>query len=297
MSLVFLLLILMLGFLAPVSVNEESSSVVVEVVSAEGTPGAGWSAYPGCAVQPRTEVEMDAIRATPAASVDPVATVTGQAVTPIDEETRAAIEMVIQMADSCAESGDFDRLAALYSPIAIQNGVFDAEPVVIEPGTPVASPSVAQPDPTKFGPAVVRAGWWIDGDHVVVEVERGNSIRQLRMVTMDGAWLIDSEETATGEMVDDGAESAGTPDTSLVLPIEVMQAIADLVVMDDGAGSTAALTIVSAEVVDWPDTFLGCPVDGAFAAQVITPGYRVVVEYEGERIEVHTDMTGHAVAC
>lgn len=250
-----------------------------------------------CVVEPRTEAEMAAIRATPGTD-DAVEQATGQAVTPIDEETRVAIEHVILMADACAELGDYARLAALYSPWAIQNGVLDGETVPIVAGTPSGIPVVEQPERGKAGPAVVRAGWWIDGDHVVVEVERGNSIRQVRMVTIDGAWLIDSLETVTEEMVDDNGGAAGTPDLTLVLPVEVMQAIADVVVADDSdAGSSAALTIIEAEQVDWPDTFLGCPVDGAFAAQVITPGYRVIVEYQGERYEVHTDLAGHAVMC
>jgi hypothetical protein len=294
MAIIAILLLLIVGLFVPVSVSEETTSAEVAVVevNADGTPEGGWAAYPQCMLEPRTDAEMDAIRATPAADIAPVnATITAET-TPIDDETRAEIEAVILMADSCAESGDFDRLAALYSPYAIQNGILDGEPVQIQPGTPEATPAAAQP--TKYGPPVVRTGWWVDGTHVVVELERGNSIRQLRMVTIDGAWLIDSVETVVEEMVDDGM---GTPDSSAVLPVEVMQAIADLLVADDSDGTTASFTILSAEAVEWPDTFLGCPIDGAFAAQVITPGYLVWVEYQGKEFEVHTDLTGLAVTC
>lgn len=284
MSLIVVLLLMIFGFFVPVS------------SSSSGESGGGWAAYeqemPACMVEPRTAAEIDAIRATPAVAIEPV---TPETTTPIDEETRAAIEAVILMADACAEAGDFDRLAALYSPAAIQNGVLDAEPAVIQPGTPEATPSTGQPEPGKYGPPIVRSGWWIDDTHALVQVERGNTVREVRMVTIDGAWLIDSAEVVVEELVEDGM---ATPDMSVVLPVEVMQAIVDLVVGEDaGTDGTAAITIISAEPVDWRDTFLGCPVEGGFAAQVITPGYRVVVEYEGERIEVHTDLMGHAVAC
>jgi hypothetical protein len=262
-----------------------------------GTPGAGQVA--SCAVEPRSAAELESIRATPVSEATPPET--GEATTPIDEETRAAIERTILLAELCAQAGEYDRLAALYSPDAIASGAFDGEIVPIEAGTPVATPDAGEPEPGKLGPPVVRIGWWIDETHVVVEVERGESISQVRMVTIDGQWLIDSGETVVDEMVDDidgGPEDPATPDMTSVLPIEVLQAIADLLVAGgDGEASTAALTIISAEAVEWPDTFLGCPVEGGFAAQVITPGYRVVVEYGGERYEVHTDLQGHAVMC
>jgi hypothetical protein len=260
------------------------------------TPGAGQVA--GCLVEPRSASEVAEIQATPAVAIEPVMIPTGLAVTPIDEETRSAIEMTLRIADSCAASGDIDRLTALYSPWAIQNGVLDSEPVQIKPGTPEATPAAAQPDPEKAGPATVNAGWWTDSTHVVVEISRGSSVRQVRMVTIDGTWLIDSIEHIADEMVDDStnAGSAATPDFSTALPLPIMQAIADLLLADESSGNVA-LIIVSAEPVDWPDTFLGCPVEGAAAAQVITPGFRVTVEYGGQTFVVHTDMTGQAVIC
>jgi hypothetical protein len=52
-----------------------------------------------------------------------------------------------------------------------------------------------------------------------------------------------------------------------------------------------------AEPVDWPDTALGCPEPGRAYAQVITPGYRVVVQAGAQVLEVHTDEAGRAVVC
>lgn len=55
--------------------------------------------------------------------------------------------------------------------------------------------------------------------------------------------------------------------------------------------------IVLVEQVTWPDTSLGCPEPGKFYAQVLVPGYRVVVEVGGRKFEVHTDLRGRVVIC
>lgn len=50
-----------------------------------------------------------------------------------------------------------------------------------------------------------------------------------------------------------------------------------------------AVQVVRVEAVDWPDTSLGCPQPGMLYAQVVTPGYLIVVEASGKRYEFHTD--------
>ncbi len=39
----------------------------------------------------------------------------------------------------------------------------------------------------------------------------------------------------------------------------------------------------------WPDTSLGCPQKGMMYAQVITPGFRVVLAVNDQDYEYHTD--------
>ncbi|MFQ5636005.1 MAG: hypothetical protein ACE5G3_11845 [Gammaproteobacteria bacterium] len=46
------------------------------------------------------------------------------------------------------------------------------------------------------------------------------------------------------------------------------------------------ITLVSTEARNFGDPGLGCPVPGMSYAQVVTPGYRVVVEAEGRRFDV-----------
>jgi len=260
--------------------------IALRGVIAQSTPVPGQA---GCTVEPRTDEEIAQVKATPVA-VTPAAA-TPRATKPADEQTIAELQRVIDMAEACAAKGDYNRLAALYSDSAIQTGVLDAAEQPIQPGTPPATPG-ASPPPGKYGPPVVSDAWWIDDTHVIAEIERGPSIREQRFVREDDRWLIDSNEVVTGEVVED----IGTPNEAAALPLPVLQSIVDLIANETGE-EVQTVTITAVEPVNWPDTFLGCPVEGSFAAQVITPGYRVMVEYKGKSYEVHTDMKGHAVTC
>lgn len=52
------------------------------------------------------------------------------------------------------------------------------------------------------------------------------------------------------------------------------------------------ITVAAWEPVDWPDTSIGCPQPGMMYAQVIVPGYLVILEARGETFRVHTDRVG-----
>jgi len=56
--------------------------------------------------------------------------------------------------------------------------------------------------------------------------------------------------------------------------------------------------VVAFDPVEWNDTSLGCPMPGVVYAQVITPGFRLVFEYQGQQSEYHTDQDGsNVVTC
>jgi hypothetical protein len=57
------------------------------------------------------------------------------------------------------------------------------------------------------------------------------------------------------------------------------------------------IQLVSVEAVAWADTSLGCPQPGMMYAQVITPGFRVVLEAKGERYQYHADQDRGIVLC
>ncbi len=69
----------------------------------------------------------------------------------------------------------------------------------------------------------------------------------------------------------------------------VAQAVADLAERLQVAKD--AIRVRSVEAVEWPDTSLGCPEPGMMYAQVITPGYRIVLEVEGTPHEYHASRT------
>jgi hypothetical protein len=61
--------------------------------------------------------------------------------------------------------------------------------------------------------------------------------------------------------------------------------------------ATGVIRLVSVEAVDWSDTSLGCPEPGMMYAQVITPGFLVMIEAEGQQYEYHTDESRFVVLC
>lgn len=88
------------------------------------------------------------------------------------------------------------------------------------------------------------------------------------------------------------ADQGATPVAGGDVPAPVLGAIAaELGVTAD------TLQMVEIESTDWPDASLGCPRPGEAYAQVITPGYVVVVQSGGEEITFHTDTEGSVVRC
>jgi len=58
-----------------------------------------------------------------------------------------------------------------------------------------------------------------------------------------------------------------------------------------------AVQVISVDATDWSDTSLGCPEPGMFYAQVITPGYLIVVSAGGQQFEYHANRRGRVVTC
>ncbi|MBX7067513.1 MAG: hypothetical protein K1X28_09810 [Parachlamydiales bacterium] len=58
----------------------------------------------------------------------------------------------------------------------------------------------------------------------------------------------------------------------------------------------AQIHLLSHEQVTWNDTSLGCAEPGKCYLFVLTPGYRMLFEVDGEHIFVHTNLTGSMIA-
>lgn len=59
--------------------------------------------------------------------------------------------------------------------------------------------------------------------------------------------------------------------------------------------SPEAITVVAYEQAEWPDACLGLPQPGEQCAQVVTPGWKVVLRMDGVDYELHTDEFGTQV--
>ena len=90
-------------------------------------------------------------------------------------------------------------------------------------------------------------------------------------------------EGSTPEAPTEPTENAAT----MTDPTEIaQQTIADFLSLP-----ISEITPVSMEARDFADASLDCPAAGMSYAQVITPGYRVVVEAEGRRFDVRVSGT------
>jgi len=87
------------------------------------------------------------------------------------------------------------------------------------------------------------------------------------------------------------ATPAATPSETMVPEAERLVELArrDLSLRLGVAESEVSVASVTSEV--WQDTSLGCPEPGKAYAQVLTPGYRIVLEAQDKRYEYHTDST------
>ena len=53
--------------------------------------------------------------------------------------------------------------------------------------------------------------------------------------------------------------------------------------------SAESFQLTRAEAVEWPDSSLGCPKPGLMYSQIVTPGYLIVLEANGQAYEYHAD--------
>jgi len=95
-------------------------------------------------------------------------------------------------------------------------------------------------------------------------------------------------ETAAG--TDGAAEGAAETTAGASVPADIAAALAA-----ELGVPAADMTVVSAEAVEWNDACLGVTGPDEMCAQVITPGYRVVVETGGQQYTYHTDSSGSSL--
>lgn len=95
----------------------------------------------------------------------------------------------------------------------------------------------------------------------------------------------DAMINGSGGVATQDGRSLSTAERSLVE--RATQELAALGIEEDA-------TVRTVEAIDWPDSSLGCPQPGMMYAQVITPGYRMVLEAGGEEYVFHASSGADA---
>jgi hypothetical protein len=108
--------------------------------------------------------------------------------------------------------------------------------------------------------------------------------------TVDLSQLTPLPTTTAGEPQE--APRPGIPDPAKYLVNQVSQDLAQRLDVD-----ISAIEVFEVEEVEWPDSSLGCPRSGMSYSEVITPGFRIVLGYGGEKYLYHTDRNKLFVLC
>lgn len=81
---------------------------------------------------------------------------------------------------------------------------------------------------------------------------------------------------------------------------DVPAAMLEQVIADAASGAgvdLAAVEVISAEAVTWSDGALGCPLPDQMYTQALVPGYRVVLDVDGEEMSFHAAEGGEFAYC
>lgn len=57
------------------------------------------------------------------------------------------------------------------------------------------------------------------------------------------------------------------------------------------------INVAEATEVIWPDSSLGCPQEGMAYAEVLTPGYLIMLEYANKQYEYYADKDSYVIFC
>jgi hypothetical protein len=80
-------------------------------------------------------------------------------------------------------------------------------------------------------------------------------------------------------------------------PDDLVQSIRADAALRAGGIDPATVQISVSQPIDWSDASLGCPQHRQAYAQVITPGFLIVVDAGANRLSYHTDTSGRFVVC
>lgn len=137
--------------------------------------------------------------------------------------------------------------------------------------------SLGCPEPGKMYAQVLTDGW-----RAVYQDAEGDRIEVHATQDLDSFVIC---ENPTGDPEERPVTSADHP--------AVQSALTTLAKQLDVGEET--ITVESVDPVEWPNSCLGCGGKDESCLTVITPGYRVMLEHEGKRYEMRTDLAGRSV--
>lgn len=192
--------------------------------------------------------------------------------------TQAELEAALQSAGATVEQAGtldqpfFDLSANLINVNGGQVQVFEFP----DEGTRRAATETIAPDASSIGTVIPtwvdQPNFWVSGRLIVLHVGQDQNV------------LGPINEVLGGPFIQ------GIPAADAVTPEAVMQAMR---ILSETLGiDINQVNIATLEQRDWPDACLGLPQPGEVCAQVITPGFLVVFEVNGQQFEFRTDQTG-----
>ena len=138
-------------------------------------------------------------------------------------------------------------------------------------------------------------------DDMVVD-DDGNSLNMCAEGVTDCNDMVDSGDVAQSCLA--GAPDCNdTPDTGAQDECSVENSVACEANMRDLAFADleqripgVKIDVINAEYTEWPDGSLGNPQPDTAYTQVITPGFKIMLEAGGQQYEYHTDLFGQITA-
>ena len=106
-----------------------------------------------------------------------------------------------------------------------------------------------------------------------------------------------ADGTTGGRSADEEPDAGGeSPGGGWGVPQAMVDGVVDQAASESGV-DPANIRVVTAEAVTWRDGSLGCPKPGQAYTQALVPGFRVVVEIDGEEVHYHAAQSGEFRAC
>jgi hypothetical protein len=114
--------------------------------------------------------------------------------------------------------------------------------------------------------------------------------------------IVGCARTGSSSSAEPGASAPAEGDGSgpTMASSDVPAAMLEQVIADAASGAgvdPSGVEVISAEAVTWPDGSLGCPQPGQVYTQALVPGYRVILDVDGEDMSFHASEDGNFTFC